>query len=102
LRTVTSPVKPLPQSLTTRNSAAPGVDDEAARLTANNAGGGGAASLLAIVTVARASAMVARLAADSLTSKVSSGSNTRSPLTAISSCRLVVPAGNETVPVFAT
>ena len=91
LRTVTSPLKPLPQSLVTDNAtdedgvaAREGVGAAmtagVARVTAGAAGGTGAAagvgagSLLAIVMTPVRSAMVARFGDERLIEKVSFGS----------------------------
>ena len=83
LRTVTSPLKPLPQSLVTENATAE--DAVAARGVVGAATTAGAASvtagdgvaagsLLAIVMVALRSAIVARCGAERLIEKVSFGS----------------------------
>ena len=70
LRIVTSPLKPLPQSLVTANwTAVVGVGVEA-----GTGGGAGAGSLLRIVTMPLWSAIVARVGDERLIEKVSFGS----------------------------
>ena len=117
-RTVHDPWKPVFQRLVTAKSAV-GVTvglagaaverdgvatagDEGVVVGATGSGVTGTVSLSRIVATAAARPSTPRTGRESRSENVSVGSASRSPRTVTATCRVTVPAGNETVPVRRT